>query len=232
LSVSGGAAVVGAWNDDANGTSSGSAYLFHRDVRSGAWTQTAKFVPTDIAANDWCGLGVAVSGDTALAGSPRDDDNGLQSGSARTWDALAPIETYCTAGTSAGGCTAAISASGTPSASAATGFDLTAAGVEGGKVGLFFFGTNGRQANAWGNGSSLQCVVPPVHRGALLAGSGTAGACDGTFAYDLNARWTAKPIQNPGAGARVQAQLWYRDPASTSSQTTSLSDAIEFTVCP
>jgi hypothetical protein len=30
----------------------------------------------------------------------------------------------------------------------------------------------------------------------------------------------------------VQAQLWYRDPGSTSNQTTSLSDATEFSVGP
>ena len=30
----------------------------------------------------------------------------------------------------------------------------------------------------------------------------------------------------------VQAQLWYRDPHSTSNRTTSLSDAIEFQVGP
>ena len=35
-----------------------------------------------------------------------------------------------------------------------------------------------------------------------------------------------------GAGTVVQAQLWYRDPQNTSNQTTSLSDAIEFTVAP
>ena len=40
------------------------------------------------------------------------------------------------------------------------------------------------------------------------------------------------PTHNPGAGAVVQAQLWYRDPFGTSSQTTSLSDAIEFCVAP
>ena len=61
-----------------------------------------------------------------------------------------------------------------------------------------------------------------------LAGSGTIGQCDGAFAEDLNAFWCPtcpKPHKNPGAGAIVQAQLWYRDPASTSNQTTSLSDA-------
>ena len=139
---------------------------------------------------------------------------------------------YCTAGTSAAGCAALLGATGTASASATSGFTLQASGVPGLKDGLFFIGTSGRQANSWGNGTSFQCVIPPVARMGLLVGSGTNGACDGSFAQDLNARWQAKPAQNPGAGAIVQAQLWYRDPFNTSNQTTSLSDALEFTVAP
>ena len=119
-----------------------------------------------------------------------------------------------------------------PERHAATGFDLLAATVEGSKDGLFFFGTNGRQANSWGNGTSFQCVVPPVKRAGVLAGTGTNGACDGAFSQDLNAHWRPIPQKNPGAGALVQAQLWYRDPQNTSNQTTSLSDALEFTVQP
>jgi probable HAF family extracellular repeat protein len=138
--------------------------------------------------------------------------------------------TYCAAGTSASGFQASIGAQGSPSATAGSGFSLNAVDVEGAKDGLFFFGTAGRQANAWGNGSSFQCVVPPVVRTGLLAGVGTPGACDGFFSHDLNAVWSASPHKNPGAGALVQAQLWYRDPQSTSNQTTSLSDAIEFLV--
>ena len=107
-----------------------------------------------------------------------------------------------------------------------------AAAVEGGKDGLFFYGTNGQQATSWGNGTSFQCVVPPVLRAGTLQGSGTTGACDGSFSQDLNQLWTQNPNKNPGAGAVVQAQLWYRDPANTSNQTTSLSDALEFAVCP
>jgi hypothetical protein len=145
--------------------------------------------------------------------------------------AFGPVS-YCSSGTSASGCNALISSTGAASATAATGFSLMASGVEGGKDGLFFFGTNGRQANPWGNGTSRQCVVPPVIRGGLLASTGTNGACDGAFGQDLNALWTAKPPKNPGAGAVVQAQLWYRDPLNTSNQTTSLSDAIEFQVGP
>jgi hypothetical protein len=142
---------------------------------------------------------------------------------------------YCTAGVSASGCQAALVATGAASATASEGFALVAAGVEGAKDGLFFFGANGRQANPWGNGSSFQCVVPPVKRAGLVPGVGTAGSCDGTFGQDLNALWCPtcpKPNHNPGAGAVVQAQLWYRDPWNTSNQTTSLSNAIEFTVQP
>ena len=141
---------------------------------------------------------------------------------------------YCTPGTSAAGCQATLSASGTPSASAPTGFVVSASSVEGSKDGLFFFGTNGQQANSWGNGTSLQCVVPPVVRAPLMTGTGTIGQCDGVLLLDLNALWCPtcpKPSKNPGFGATVDLQLWYRDPGSTSNQSTSLSDALEFTIC-
>jgi hypothetical protein len=146
-----------------------------------------------------------------------------------------PPVAYCTAGTSASGCQATLSASGTPSASASSGFIAAAGNVEGLKDGMVFYGSNGQQANSWGNGTSFQCVIPPVHRAGLLPGSGTNGACDGSFSQDLNANWCPtcpKSHHNPGVGAVVQAQLWYRDPLSTSNQTTSLSDAIEFVVGP
>jgi hypothetical protein len=157
-----------------------------------------------------------------------------QGGSAYAFE-LDLTETYCSAGTSAGGCRASIGAVGAASASSSTGFTLSASGVEGAKQGLFFFGVNGRQANRWGNGSSLQCVVPPVKRGGLLPAAGTSGQCDGWFAQDLNALWCsscAKPAKNPGSGVLMQAQLWYRDPFGTSNQTTGLSDAVEFLVGP
>jgi hypothetical protein len=112
---------------------------------------------------------------------------------------------------------------------------LFAIDVEGDKDGLFFFGTNGQQANSWGNGTSYQCVVPPVSRAGVLSGSGTQDLCDGVLVQDFNALWCPtcpKPGKNPGAGATVQAQLWYRDPLNTSNQTTSMSSAVEFYVGP
>ena len=74
-----------------------------------------------------------------------------------------------------------------------------------------------------------------MKRGGLIPGTGTGGLCNGSFLQDLNARWCPscpKPNHNPGAGAVVQAQLWYRDPLHTSNQTTSLSDAVEFCLAP
>ena len=150
---------------------------------------------------------------------------------ARRYD-LCTATTYCTAGISASGCQALLSATGQASASASSGFVVTAGGVEGSKNGQFFYGANGRQALPWRGSTSWRCVTPPTQRAGAQIGQGTVGACDGTFAQDLSAYWQAEPLKNPGAGAQVQLQLWYRDPANTSGLSTSFSDAIEFVVCP
>lgn len=141
-------------------------------------------------------------------------------------------QAYCTAGTTASGCTANMSASGDPSASAGSGFVVSTSTAEGNKTGLFFFGTNGRQANAWGNGTSYQCVVPPVKRSPIQSSGGTNGNCDGTFSLDFNALITARPAKAPPTGSTVQIQCWFRDTFNTSNQSTSLSDGLEFTLCP
>jgi hypothetical protein len=142
---------------------------------------------------------------------------------------------WCPAGISAGGCQPLLSSTGLASSTATSGFSLNTTGVEGAKDGLYYFGTNGRQANPWGTGTSLQCVVPPVVRLGVLSGTGTAGICDGTFSQDLNALWCSTcpaPVKFPGAGSVLVAQLWYRDPLNTSNQTTSQSNAIELCVGP
>ncbi len=81
-------AIVGAKNDDDNGSLSGSAYLF--DISDPANpTQIVKLLPEDGATVDLFGWSVAISGATAIVGASRDDDNGDESGSAYLFDAAA-----------------------------------------------------------------------------------------------------------------------------------------------
>jgi hypothetical protein len=84
LSIDGDTVVVGAHNDDDNGTNSGSAYMFTRDTPgslTSGWTQIAKLTASDGAAGDQfgndpdvLGSGVAVDGDTIVIGVGSDDD--------------------------------------------------------------------------------------------------------------------------------------------------------------
>ena len=157
------------------------------------------------------------------------DSSGLEV----TFTELSLPTVYCAPGTSEKGCKALIEYAGSASATAKTGMDLRVTGVQGLKDGLFFFGTSGRMATSWGNGTSFMCVFPPVQRTPNITGTGTKNKCDGVSTLDINALWCPtcpKPAINPGMGAVVQAQFWYRDPMNTSNQTTSLSDAIEFIV--
>jgi hypothetical protein len=76
---------MGAPGDDDNGSQTGAAYTF---VRSGTlWSEQAKLLASDGATFDFLGQSVAVSGDTAVAGAPDDDDNGNDAGSAYVFDA-------------------------------------------------------------------------------------------------------------------------------------------------
>ena len=82
VAISGDVAVVGADGDQDNGFDSGSAYLF--DTTTGR--QIAKLLPDDGGAQYSFGWSVAISGPTAIVGSPSDDGNGEQSGSAFLFD--------------------------------------------------------------------------------------------------------------------------------------------------
>jgi len=80
VSISGGYALVGAYNDDDRGTNSGSAYIFK--LVGTTWIQQAKLTASDGAAGDSFGWSVSISGDYAIVGSFGDDDKGNASGSA------------------------------------------------------------------------------------------------------------------------------------------------------
>ena len=82
VAINGTTAIVGAVQDDDNGSDSGSAYLY--DITTGL--QLFKLLADDGAAGDWFGYSVAISGTTAIVGARRDDDNGTDSGSAYLFD--------------------------------------------------------------------------------------------------------------------------------------------------
>ena len=198
-----GAATARSWRGETTSTASAMCRRCRRDSRTSKSTRASS--------TRWRGAATARSSPGAAtyavpelpAGSTYVDVDAGGSISVARYAAPCAPTSYCTAGTSASGCQALLSATGTASASAASGFTLQASGVEGAKDGLFFWGTNGRQANSWGNGTSFQCVAPPVKRGGMLAGVGSAGACNGSFAQDLNALWCPtcpKPAANPGRG--------------------------------
>lgn len=65
VAISGTTAIVGAYNDDDAGNSSGSAYLF--DTTTG--NQIAKLTADDATENDWFGHSVAIAGDIAIVGA-------------------------------------------------------------------------------------------------------------------------------------------------------------------
>lgn len=82
VAVSGDTALVSAFRDDVGANSDqGSAYVF---VRSGStWTQQAKLLAQDGAADSWFGYSLALSGDTAVVGASDDDVGGrINQGSA------------------------------------------------------------------------------------------------------------------------------------------------------
>ena len=84
VSISGTTAIIGAKDDDDSGSGSGSAYIFEYD--GSGWSQAAKLTASDGAASDEFGLGVSISGSTAIAGAYRDGDNGSSSGSAYVFE--------------------------------------------------------------------------------------------------------------------------------------------------
>lgn len=82
-------AVVGAYGDDDNGGSSGSAYVF--DVSTGQ--QLFKLLASDGAAGDSFGTSVATNGFTVVVGAYATDHHGTDSGAVYFFDAATGLET-------------------------------------------------------------------------------------------------------------------------------------------
>lgn len=77
--LSGDTIVIGAMRDDDMGENSGSAYVYIRS--EGIWSQQTKILAVDGAKGDAFGQSLALAGNTLIIGTPRDDDNGKDTGS-------------------------------------------------------------------------------------------------------------------------------------------------------
>ncbi len=71
MAVDGTTALVAAW---AHAESRGAVYVYRRDG-SGRWTEEAKLMPADLQPEDWFGMGLAVSGELAVIGTPQKNQN-------------------------------------------------------------------------------------------------------------------------------------------------------------
>jgi VCBS repeat protein len=147
------------------------------------------------------------------------------------------LATYCTAKLNSLGCLPGISSLGIPSSSGASGFTVRATNVRNNKPGLLFYGTNGRAALAFQGGTL--CVKPPVKRTpAVTSGGSPAGNdCTGVLAIDMNAFAAGSLGGNPlpalsVAGTTVDCQWWGRDPGFPAPNNTTLTDGLEYEICP
>jgi len=80
VSLSGDTALVGAPRDDGRGKNAGAAYVFHYDGSD--WVEEAKLLAADGDMHDDFGSSLALDGDWALIGAPRNGEQGKGSGAA------------------------------------------------------------------------------------------------------------------------------------------------------
>ncbi|MEO6710035.1 MAG: hypothetical protein ABI054_10165, partial [Planctomycetota bacterium] len=145
---------------------------------------------------------------------------------------------YCTAKVNSLNCTPAIGGNGMPSASLPFGFTVEAANVRNNKSGLLLYGTSGAASTPF-HGGTL-CVNSPVKRttGANSGGNpGPTNDCSGLYSIDMNAFAAGALGGTPLAallvpGTIVSAQWWGRDPGFPVPDNVTLSDGLQYTICP
>ena len=91
VSISGDQLVVGAYEDDDNGTNSGSAYVYEKV--GGVWTNEQKLTASDGADYWGFGVSVSVSGDYMVVGATAAFGGGFNPGSAYVYEKVGGVWT-------------------------------------------------------------------------------------------------------------------------------------------
>ncbi|WP_154223760.1 FG-GAP repeat protein [Marinicella rhabdoformis] len=84
VSLSGDRALIGAYFNQNNNISTGSAYVF--ELIDGDWVQTSKLFVNDATSTEYFGWSVSLQGDRALVGAQSGRVNGINTGSAYVFD--------------------------------------------------------------------------------------------------------------------------------------------------
>ena len=145
---------------------------------------------------------------------------------------------YCTAKVNALGCLPAIAASGTSSASLGFGFVVTGSNVRNNKPGLLLYTNAGRDAAPFQGG--WRCVASPIRRSVGFNSNGNptpANDCSGIYVLDFNAFAVGALGGTPAAylqvpGTTIDAQFWGRDPGFPAPNNSTLTEGLEFQICP
>jgi hypothetical protein len=96
VALAGDAILIGAPGNYAPDTGSGAGYHFRRDEDGAdSWRELARFTDAGGTPGDDFGRCAALDGDTALFGSPRDDDLAVDAGSAYVFSVGSPGTPYC-----------------------------------------------------------------------------------------------------------------------------------------
>lgn len=137
---------------------------------------------------------------------------------------------YCTAKVNSFGCTPFLGVTGFTRTQSSEPLRVRAFNVLNDKVGLFFYGTTGRQAHPFQGG--FKCVLDPIRRTATSLSGGVSGFanCTGVLTLDVTALMVSGSHPTLVSGATVGMQAWYRDPAAVAGA--GLTNAVEFTLCP
>ncbi len=138
---------------------------------------------------------------------------------------------YCTSKLNSLFCSPTIAFSGIASVSAGSGFTVQASNELSSTFGLLFYGTSGRLAAPFQGGTL--CVNTPNTRTHVQnsGGSPPNTDCSGAYSFDFNTYLSLGIDPSLVPGVVVDAQYWSRDTNDLAGFGTSLTDALEFTIC-